>query len=225
MWCSRSTWIAGPVFVTLLATMPASAAVWFRTTELPWAVLGAGYSARIQAEVDGRCPQGDLVISIVDGSLPRGLIMQGVSLAGVPRELGAFHFRVRATNICESTETDMQLLVTGKPILRVMPEQLTFEYRPGEPAPKPQRVLVSGTWPDFAYSVMAREPWLRAGPAEGMTPSSDSAFSADAVTVQVLPKDLAPGWYETTLAVSAHQIASAPEIPVKLHVLPAAAPR
>jgi hypothetical protein len=106
-----------------------------------------------------------------------------------------------------------------------MPEELTFEYRPGEPAPKPQKLLVSGTWPEFAYSVSAQEPWLRTQPAEGMTLPSDSALSGDAVTVQALPNDLAPGWYETTLVVSGDQVATAPEIWVRLHVLPPAPAR
>lgn len=227
MWCFRSCcqMVSQVALGSLWATAWAAAPVQFRTTELPWAALGTDYHVAIQAQVDGRCPLSDLTLSVVDGFLPRGLSVQGDLLAGVPKEPGIFHFRVRAANGCGSAEADLQLLVTGKPILRVAPEELRFEYRSGDSAPKPQTLLVSSTWPEFAYSITTREPWLQVRLAEGVTPSADSAFAADAAKVQVVPKDLAPGWYETTLIVSGPQVATSPAIPVRLHVLASAKPQ
>ncbi|MBZ5577419.1 MAG: putative Ig domain-containing protein [Acidobacteriia bacterium] len=206
--------------IALCVAASAAPAVWFNTTELPWAAVGEAYHTDIQAQVDGACPLGDVSLSIVEGALPRGLTVQGASLTGVPKQQGVFPFRLRAANACGSADRTLMLRVTGKPILRVTPEALRFEYRAGDPVPRPLTLLVAGTWPEFAYSVTAREPWLRVRLAEGVTPSTNSALSADAATVEVLPKDLVPGWYETTLVVSGDQAASSPEIPVKLHVLP-----
>ena len=127
----------------------------------------------------------------------------GLSIAQYARALSVTPARLRAA--C--------LEVTGKPILRVVPDELVFEYRIGDP----------GTWPELPYSVSAAASWLHLSLSTGVTPSAGSAFSADPATVTIMPKDLAPGRYETALLFSAPGAATMPAIPVKLRVLPAAA--
>lgn len=196
-----------------------------RTQELPWAAIGVDYRAAIQIQVDGRCPQGDVVLSLVAGSLPRGITLEGNWLEGSPKELGIFRFRVRGANICSTANRDLVLLVTGKPVLRVAPDTITFDCRKGDAPPLPQILLVSSTWPEVTYSVAGALAWLKVGTAAGTTPYPGAAFSADRVTVEVIPKDLAPGTYSAVLVFHTRQGATAPEIPVLLRVLPAFTPQ
>jgi Putative Ig domain len=212
-------WLFRSLLVTLAGLVCAAAPLHFRTEELPWAAIGAGYSANIEVQVDGRCPHADASLSVVDGALPRGLQLEGNVFTGVPREPGTFHFRVRAANICSAAEREFSLLVTGKPILRVTPAEVTFEYHTGGPLPPPKSILVSSTWPELPYSVSGDTSWLHARQNQGVTPYPGSAFAADAVTVEACPKDLWPGTYETTLIFSAAQAATAPSIRVRLTVV------
>jgi len=196
----------------------------FRSGELPWAAIGSDYRAPIQTLGDGRCALADVVLTVVDGVLPEGLTLQGDWVAGIPKQMGTFRFRLRAANNCVAAEQEFQLQVTGKPVLRVSPEELVFEYRAGDPAPKPRSVLVSSTWPDLPYSVIGAEKWLHIRLRAGVTPYSGSAFASDAATVEVVPQDLKPGVYEATLVFLTRQEATPPTVPVKLKVLPAADP-
>src|SRR5579871_4392501 len=84
----------------------------FRAHELPWAALGSPYHAVIEAFVDGRCIDGGIAFSAVDGALPRGLALRGDTISGVPEEFGVFVFRLRAGNSCSSGERDFVLQVT-----------------------------------------------------------------------------------------------------------------
>ena len=199
----------------------------FRAPELPWAAIGSDYRATIETQGDGRCSLADVVLYVVDGVLPEGLKLQGDTVSGVPKQMGLFRFRLRARNNCATAEQGFQLQVTGKPILRLSTSELVFDYRAGDPAPKPRNVLVSSTWPELPYSVTGAPSWLRVRLRAGVTPFSGSAFSSDAATVEVLPQDLKPGVYEATLVFLAPQGDAPPTVPVKLKVLaavPAAAP-
>jgi len=214
MWCFRS-------LAAVLATMACAAApLHFRTSDLPWAAVGAGYDAAIEVQTDGRCPRGDVGLAVVEGLLPRGVELAGNALTGVPRDTGTFRFRVRAVNTCGMAEQDLALVVTGRPILRVAPAELAIEYHIGGPLPPPLAILVSSTWPELPYTVTGDAAWLHTRQSQGFTPSPGSAFAADTVSVEADPKDLAPGIYDTTLTFSAHQGATAPGIRVRLTVLP-----
>jgi hypothetical protein len=194
----------------------------FRTRELPWAAIGTDYRATIQTQGDGRCSLADVVLYVADGVLPEGLILQGDTVAGTPKQMGIFRFRLRAANNCAAAEQEFLLQVTGRPILRLSPGELVFEYRAGDPAPKPKNVLVSSTWPELPYSVAGEQNWLRVRLRAGVTPYPGSAFSSDAATVEVVPQDLKPGVYEATLVFFARQGDTSPEVPVKLKVSAAA---
>jgi hypothetical protein len=159
---------------------------------------------------------------VVEGGLPRGLTIEGDVLSGIPKEMGAFHFRLRAANVCGAVDREYLLEVTGKPILRVLPDKLEFEYHVGDLAPKPRTLLVAGTWPELPYSVSAAASWLHVSLSTGVTPPAGSAISADPTTVNITPKDLPPGLYETTLVFSAPGVATMPAIPIRLRILPAA---
>jgi hypothetical protein len=202
----------------LLGASPLS----FRSTELPWAAVGNDYRAAIQTEGNGRCPLADVVLSVADGVLPDGLRLQGDAIAGVPRQIGIFRFRLHAANNCAAADHEYELQVTGKPVLRVSPEELVFEYRTGEPAPKPRNVLVTSTWPELPYSVTGAANWLRIRLRAGVTPYAGSAFSSDAATVEVVPQDLKPGVYEATLVFLARQGSTPPSVSVRLTVTAAA---
>jgi hypothetical protein len=70
--------------------------------ELPRAIQGFMYSARIHTSVDGQCPSGNVGLFLVSGSLPRGLRTTDDGLAGVPEEMGIFKFSIGAGNTCAS---------------------------------------------------------------------------------------------------------------------------
>jgi hypothetical protein len=198
----------------------AAAPLEFRTRGLPWAAVGSNYAATFEVRVDARCPRSDVSLAVVEGALPRGLELEGNGFTGVPRETGTFHLRVRAANICGAIEQDFTLLVTGKPILRVTPDEVAIEYHTDGPMPPPRTILVSSTWPELPYSVSGDSTWLHASQREGLTPGPGSAFAGDVVSVEADPKGLPPGTYETTLTFSTYQGAVAPEIRVRLTVVP-----
>jgi hypothetical protein len=115
--------------------------VQIRTSDLPWAIVGAGYYFVIETGVDARCPDGDVVLSVTEGALPRGLEIKGAFLLGTPEEIGTFRFSVRAANDCSSTVKALELVVTGKPILRAFPASLSRSAFCGAP----RRTSGSGT--------------------------------------------------------------------------------
>jgi hypothetical protein len=192
-----------------------------RSRDLPWAALGGAYDAQIETAADIRCPAADVGVTVASGVLPRGLELSGDRLQGTPLEMGSFPLTFRAANGCRSTTKELVLFVTGKPVLRVGPEELVIQYRAGEPDPAPQSILVGSTWPHLAYSVTS-EPadWLKFSVTEGYTPDRGAAFSSDAVWVRVLPQKLPPGTYKCALVVSAWLGANAPVVSVTLKVLP-----
>jgi hypothetical protein len=207
-------------FLGLCACQAAAAPLEFRTRELPRAVFGAAYHAGVDTQVDGRCPNSDVILELSAGNLPRGIDLSGNALTGIPREFGVFRVRIRAANLCVSASQDLTLEVTGKPILRVTPEQLVIEYREGDPLPSAEALLVSASWPELAYSVTAgNAPWLRWRANQGVTPYQGSAYAADAVVIQVVPEGLAPGVYRGVLSFSADLAANMPQISVTLRVL------
>lgn len=217
MSCSNAIW----VLLALGAGQLAAAPLEFRTRELPRAVFGAAYHAILQTQVDGRCPTSDVLLEVAGGSLPRGIELAGDALTGIPKEFGVFRIRIRAANPCAAAVSDLALEVTGKPILRVTPEELVLEFREGDPLPKPEVILVSGSWADLAYAVRATNaPWLRLRANLGATPYAGSPYAADSVTVQVAPDGLAPGVYRSVMSFSTDLGANTPQIPVTLKVLP-----
>ncbi len=193
----------------------------FETAELPWAMLGAGYSATIETAVDGNCLIGNGIgLSVVEGELPNGLALRGESISGVPRTMGTYRFALRAANRCGTAVGRFELVVSGRPILRVVPEELVFEYRPGDAPPRPLDVLVASTWPGLPYRVSTGKiPWLEYDQTIGTIPDRGSPFSADRISVRVNPDKLEAGVYHATLAISAWQGANAPAIPVTLKVV------
>jgi len=219
---SRKLAPLGALAAVACAAVVSAAPLSISTKELPWAAIGSDYRATIQTRSDGRCALGDVVLFLADGNLPDGLILQGDAVAGIPKQIGISHFRLRAANNCAAAEQEYQLQVTGKPILRLSPEELVFEYRVGDPAPKAKNVLVTSTWPELPYSVAGDKPWLRVRLRAGVTPYAGSAFSSDAATVEVVPQDLKPGVYETSLVFLARQGDNPPGVPVKLKVSAAA---
>ena len=192
----------------------------FRTRELPHAMFGSPYHAFLATQVDGQCPTSDVRLEVGGGSLPRGIELVGDALSGIPKEFGTFRLRVRAANPCASAAVDLELEVTGKPILRVTPEELVVEYREGDPLPKPAVILVSGSWPSLLYSVHAdNAPWLHFQAGQSTTPYAGSPYTADPVTVQVTPEGLAPGVYRAFLTFSTEQGANTPRVPITFRIL------
>ena len=192
----------------------------FQTQELPWAIVGTSYSAIIETVVDGRClSSGGLILALAGGTLPHGMMLRGESLTGTPTAVGRYRFAIRAGNLCAADEREFDLIVSGRPILRAVPEELVYEYKIGGPDPQPQNVLVTGTWPNLPYSVRAdKGPWVIPEQAQGMTPDRGSAFAADEITVRVNPDKLVAGVYRSTLVIATWQGANAPRIPVTLRV-------
>jgi hypothetical protein len=156
---------------------------------------------------------------VVAGALPGGLDLRLDTIIGVPEELGAFAFRLRASNNCSAEERDFVLQVIGRPILRVSPELIDIEYRVGGPAPEAKVLLVSATWPNLPYSLTkGGEPWLHVQQQTGATPLPGSPYAGDVVRIQIVPEKLAPGSYESLLSFSGPHGAADVAVPVRLHV-------
>lgn len=191
-----------------------------RTEELPWAIIGQPYRAEIDTGLDDRCITADVRFTLVGGNLPRGLNLGVFGVEGTPREVGRFEFTIRAANQCIAVEKTIELFVTGKPVLDVSPGDLAFEYHVGGALPEARVVLVTSTWPDLRYGVTVNgTEWVRAEPANGLTPDSGSALRGDAVTVRINPEKLNPGTYRTLVVFSAWMGANTPEIPVTLKIV------
>ena len=219
-------WRLAALLWVLPGVYPACAAnVGFRTRELPWAAFGSPYRAVLETFVDGSCIDGGVALSAVDGALPRGLELRGGTITGAPEEFGAFAFRLRAGNACGADERDFVLQVTGRPILRVTPEQIDLQYVPGGPVPEAQILLVSATWPKLAYSLTnGSEPWLRIRQQAGVTPLAASPYAGDVVRIQIVTENLTAGLNESTLVFCGPEGTAAVTVPVRLRVIaPAAA--
>lgn len=211
------------LFLWLVAALPLVHAkgVEIRTSDLPWAMVNTSYRSEIETAVDGRCPESDVAVSLNGGSLPRGIEITAGYLAGTPKEVGTFQFSVRAANNCSSTVKDLDLIVTGKPMLRVFPEEVKCEYRAGQAAPAPLTVLVSASWPDLPYSMRIDVPWLTAKPRAGATPTAGSALAADVVSLEIDAKNLAPGTYRARVRFLTSMGANSPAVAVTLRVVAA----
>lgn len=90
-------------FALTIAQVP----VFFTTNPLPSGVLGLAYSKQIEAS-------GDPTFSVVDGSLPGGLGLNGAGLLdGTPTAAGPFNFTVRATNAYGWSNRVYDLTIAG----------------------------------------------------------------------------------------------------------------
>jgi hypothetical protein len=180
-------------------------AVEIESVDLPRAIGGRQYSATIRTSVDGQCPAGNVGLFLAGGSLPPGLRITYDGLAGVPTKLGAFRFSIGARNSCVNTTREFELLVTGRAILRVVPEHLEFTVSADSP-PLAQTVLISSTWPGLPYTLStAADSWLTLRQAEGTTPQPGAIFAGDRATVAAIPMKLAPGVHHSRVIVSAWQ--------------------
>jgi hypothetical protein len=207
----------------LLVALPVlrGEAIEIRTLELPWAVVNTGYRSPIETGVDGRCPDSDVIVTLHQGTLPRGFEIRAGYLFGTPKEVGRFHFSVRAANNCSSVVKDLELIVTGKPVLRVSPGELAFRYRAGEAGPAPLTAQVSASWPELPYSIQVDAPWLTAKVRAGVTPGTASGLASDEVSLEIDPKNLAPGTYRASVRFSTWLGANSPVVAVTLTVVAA----
>ena len=192
---------AGPV------TPPAGArdkgVIEIESVDLPRAIQGLAYSTTIRTTVNGQCPSGNVGLFLASGSLPRGLRATDDGLGGVPVEIGNFKFSIGAHNTCASTTRSFNLLVTGRPILRAVPERIQFTLS-ADGRPAVQTVLIYSTWPGLPYTLSTPDgSWLTLRQAEGSTPEAGSSFIGDRATVTAIPLKLAPGVYHGRVIVSA----------------------
>lgn len=190
------------------------------TSELPWGIVGSDYYVAIETSVDGRCPQmGTVGLSLSKGKLPRGLDIRGDYLVGTPREVGTFAISIRAANVCSEVVKPLELVITGKPILRISPEELSFSYKKGQQV-APQTIRVSATWPDLPYEVQADDMWLTVKSRAGRTPEEGAAFSADVVSVGIDAGKLTPGTYHSAIRLSTRSGVDSPTVAITLTVGP-----
>jgi Putative Ig domain len=190
----------------------------FAPTDLPWAVIEKDYNPPPLAIKGGaHCEPADAVFTAAS-ALPEGLSIRGSGqFEGVPRKTGTYHFRIRVEDSCSSKVREVQLFVTGAPILVVSVKTLEFRYSRGGPPPEPQALLVRGTWPGRAYSIDLHDAaWLRAIPTSGSVPRISGTLDADRVKVTVDSGSLAPGVYDGKLTFWTAQGANAPEVRVRL---------
>lgn len=191
------------------------------TDQLPWAIKGEPYNANVLTRVSGRCPNGDVRLSVAAGELPRGIELFSYGLEGTPLQMGTFQFTLQASNGCGTTVRRMKLLVTGRPILLVTPRQVVLDQPAGSDGSSDEDILkVEASWPDLPYSIamVNAAPWLTALPVEGKTPDPDSAFTGDRVQLRVNAANLAPGVYHTTLKFYTQGGENAPTVDVTLRV-------
>jgi hypothetical protein len=182
---------------------PGAGVIEIESVDLPRAIQGLVYSASIRVGIDGQCPIGNVGLYLASGSLPRGLRTTDDGLGGVPSEMGTFRFLIGARNTCAATTRAFQLLVTGRPVLRAVPDRIEFTVSPDGPADS-QIALISSTWPGLPYTLSTPDgSWLTLRQAGGATPEPGSAFTGDRATVTAIPLKLAPGVHHGTLIVSA----------------------
>ena len=203
---------------------PGAAVLEIESVDLPRAIQGLVYDGPVRVSVDGRCPNGNVGLFLAGGSLPRGLRTTDHGIGGVPTEMGVFRFSIGARNTCAATTRAFRLLVTGRPVLRAVPERIEFTVSPDSP-PDSQIALISSTWPGLAYTLSTPDgAWLTLRQAAGATPEPGSAFTGDRATVTAIPMKLAPGVHRGTLLVSARN-ADSIKIEVTVTVdMPKAAP-
>ena len=215
------------VTITLLAISLSpilnASSVEFLTQELPLAVVGMPYDEKIETNIDGQCPRGDIGLAVFGGELPRGIEIAGERLVGTPKIKGTYPVTIRASNSCGFEVKGYQLIVTDKPVLEVSPSELHFVYRDLYATPHPQSLLVSSTWPGVEYFVEKTDPeddrWLSFH-RRGLTPGQDSGAVSDVVAVRVDVADLKPGVYRSTLTLSTPAFPSVTTVLVTLTVEP-----
>jgi hypothetical protein len=191
------------------------------TEQLPRAIKGVPYSAEIRVVLDGRCPIDDVRFSLASGTLPPGLQFSMNGLAGTPREIGAYRFAVHAANSCTATDQEIEVLVTGRPIVQVFPEAVKFQVTAGDTARRTEQVLVSSTWRSLPYLTSdAAERWLSVRPIEGVTPDERSPLTGDRLMLDIDPSKLEPGVHRQTITISAWQAANAATVEVIVTVAP-----
>lgn len=192
------------------------------TTELPWATKGEAYDVQIVTHVSGRCPDGDVRLTVASGELPKGLELFSYGLEGTPRRIGSYQFMLQATNSCGTAFRPMKLLVTGRPILLVSPREIVIDRIAGSSVNSDGDGLlkVEASWPELPYTVTAvnAAPWLDVDPVEGRTPDPESAFTGDRVKLRVNAANLAPGVYHARLKFYAAGSENAPLVDVTLQV-------
>jgi len=192
---------AGPV--TPLAGARDKGVIEIESADLPRAIQGLVYNTTIRTTVNGQCPSGNVGLFLARGSLPPGLRTTDDGLGGVPVEIGNFKFSIGAHNMCASTTRSFHLLVTGRPILRAVPERIQFTLS-ADSQPAGQTVLIYSTWPGLPYTLSTPDgSWLALRQAEGSTPEAGSSFIGDRATVTAIPLKLAPGVYHGRVIVSA----------------------
>jgi hypothetical protein len=81
-------------------------------------------------------------------------------------------------------------------------------------------VEVSATWPNLPYSVQVDAGWLTRKVLAGVTPGQGSGLSSDIVSLEIDPKDLAPGIYRASVRFSTRSGANSPVVAVTLKVAP-----
>jgi hypothetical protein len=187
--------------------------------QLPTAANGVFYEQPIATKVDGRCPNGNMSLSLADGALPSGLEVTSLGLRGTPNKTGKFLFTIQAANICVSVLHTFELVVSNQAILEVTPAQISFSCLTPEQAPAPIAMLVSSTWANLPYRLEMRDAsWLHAVQERGITPPQDSAITADVVTLTADPSHLKPGTYHGSVLLWTRQGTNTQSIPVALVV-------
>jgi hypothetical protein len=187
--------------------------------ELPWAAKDLPYSASIDTRTDGRCPSGNISLSLAAGTLPPGLHLTAMGLDGTPQKIGLYKFTIQAAGGCSAVSRLFELAVAGRPILEATPGAITFFCRTAAQTPAPKLILVSSTWPNLPYRVETRDAsWIRAAQQTGVTPEPGSAINGDVVTLTVNPNQLKPGTYRGSVVLWTQHGANAPVIPVVLIV-------
>ena len=178
------------------------------------------YDGRIETAGDGRCPGGDVELSLVSGALPSGLHLAAAGISGVPGATGYFHFVIRAANQCRWAIQKFDLSVTTRPLLVVSTDWISFVFEEGDTTPQRKSVKVSAGWPDLAYTASAQKAWLKLAPLTGRTPPAGSPLSGDELAIEVSAANLAPGSYSTKVDLSAWEAALTPSVEVAVTVLP-----
>jgi hypothetical protein len=138
--------------------------------------------------------------------------------SGTPLRTGEFVFTVRASNGCGWTGKRFTLVVTGAPIIKATPVNISFACKADE-TPVPQQIRVSATWPQLRYLLtMSNAAWLTATPEHGATPRHGSGMADDIVHLSVSTIGLKPGRYSATITVSSWQALEPVRVEVELKV-------
>lgn len=198
--------IAAMLFAFLVATAAAAAPV-VGTTSLPQGQVGVGYSQTLVAS-GGTAPY---TWSVIAGTLPAGLALNGATIAGTPATAGTSMFTVRATDSASATGSQaLSITISGAGTLAVTTASLASGQAGVAYA---QPLIADGGTVPYTWSVIAGglPGGLTLNALTGQISGTPATAGGSSFTVQVADSASHIATRALTIAVPASGAAGGPD--------------